>query len=174
MDITKKLNVTKDDIPISTLREMFFIDDQWCLRNKVTRSNNAKVGNKSGNKRPDGYIKISIGGKNYRAHRIIWALHYNKWPQKQIDHINGIRDDNRIENLREADYSENSMNGSNWSNNKSGIKGVRWREDMNRYVGFVGMNRKQKHVGTFTNIEDAIEAVRKVREEMHGEFANFG
>ena len=54
-----------------------------------------------------GYRYVEINGISYYSHRLIWFMHYGTWPKGQIDHINGIKDDNRIENLREATASEN-------------------------------------------------------------------
>ena len=55
-----------------------------------------------------GYLRGRIGGKNYRAHRTIWAMYHSKWPELQIDHINHVKTDNRIINLREVSQAEPS------------------------------------------------------------------
>ena len=69
-----------------------------------------QVGNIAGNLNSDGYIHIRFYGKSYQAHRLAWYLHYGKWPTNQIDHINGIRTGNRINNLRDVTRSENQNN----------------------------------------------------------------
>ena len=71
------------------------------------------AGNIAGKKGSDGYIRIYIGEENFLAHRLGWFLHYGKWP-KELDHINGVRTDNRIENLRECLRSQNSGNSAGW------------------------------------------------------------
>lgn len=69
---------------------------------------------------------MCLHGVSMQVHRVGWAMHYGKWPKDQIDHINMIRDDNRIENLREATASENKFNQMPQSNNSHGSKGVEW------------------------------------------------
>src|SRR5260221_8009897 len=70
-----------------------------------------------------GYRRISIDRKHYEAHRLAWFMTYGRWPEKQIDHINGNRSDNRIANLREANKAQNNRNNIISKNNKSGYNG---------------------------------------------------
>lgn len=70
---------------------------------------NAKQGQEAGVTRSDGYIQIEFKRKKYLAHRLAWLLHYGKLPV-QLDHINGVRADNRLDNLREVTSRENSLN----------------------------------------------------------------
>ena len=69
-----------------------------------------KSGEKIGFVRKDGYIYVTVNGKQYLGHRLAWMYCYGHWPKNQIDHINGIRGDNRIENLREATDAQNKQN----------------------------------------------------------------
>jgi len=69
-----------------------------------------KIGGEAGYLNKRGYIEIRINYKLYTAHRVAWFLHYGEWPKQQIDHINGIRNDNRIENLRDVSCRENGQN----------------------------------------------------------------
>jgi len=73
-----------------------------------------------------GYVEIGISGRIYLAHRLAWLYIYGTWPKEQVDHINGIRNDNRIKNLRLATTSQNQWNKKMQKNNTSGIKGVSW------------------------------------------------
>jgi hypothetical protein len=57
-----------------------------------------------------GYVQITLHGKSYQAHRIAWAMHYREWPTNVLDHINGIRNDNRISNLRLSSDRDNQCN----------------------------------------------------------------
>ncbi len=96
---------------------------------KVDRGNNrVKVGSAAGGGGDDGrgYNRIMIDGKSYRSHRLAWLDVYGSFPPDMIDHINGIRDDNRIENLRAVSNQENSRNVNKSTNNTSGYLGVCW------------------------------------------------
>ena len=94
---------------------------------------------------------------------------YGNEPVPYIDHINGDKLDNRIENLRAATHSQNCMNRCQRSDNKSGVKGVRLKKG--KWYGSIVLNGKTHSAGYFTEKEDAAAAVDKLRKELHGEFA---
>jgi hypothetical protein len=126
-------------------------------------SNSVKIGGKAGSISNYGYLRISIGGKLYMAHRLAWLLMTGNWPEDQIDHINGIRDDNRWINLRKATNQENGKNQCIRSTNKSGITGVTWIEATQKWRAQITVDGKAIHLGVFPKIEDAATA-RKVAE----------
>jgi hypothetical protein len=131
---------------------------------------NVKSGSIAGNQRQDGYIDIGFKGKLIRAHRLIWLFHHGYMPEF-LDHINGIRNDNRIENLRVATRPQNQMNLKKFANNSSGCSGVYWHKQGNKWAARIQVNYKSKHLGLFSVIEDAI-AVRKIAEQkFFGEFS---
>lgn len=127
----------------------------------------------------DGYRDGMIFRKMYRSHAVVWAMHTGKWPpdDKQIDHINGERDDNRIENLRLVTRSENCRNTKLRAANKSGVPGVypyrgKWRS-------LIMDNGKWRHLGVFADIEAAKAARRSAEVELgyhenHGRAARHG
>jgi len=123
------------------------------------------------NLNPYNYIIIRIDEHCYRAHRLAWLYVYGKLPEKQLDHINGIRNDNRIINLREATNSQNSMNKPNRKDNTSGHKGVKFNKKTNKWEANIKVNQKQTYLGLFVNKEDAIKAYQKAASLLHGEFA---
>jgi len=130
-----------------------------------------RKGKKAGTITNKGYVHVHFDGRSRIAHRLIWA-HWHGFESKlQIDHINGNRSDNRIENLREATPSENAYNRSKvWG--KSGFKGV-----FKHNGGFraeVWKQGKREFSQVFQNAEEAFEAACKFRGKLHGEFANFG
>lgn len=92
------------------------------------------------------------------AHRVVWAITYGKWPERHLDHINGIRDDNRISNLREADERLNSRNIGIPSNNSTGHIGVTRAERKGAYIAQIKINKRNIYLGTFESIEDAVNA----------------
>ena len=81
----------------------------------------------------DGYILVGFMYKKYRAHRVAWAIHHGSWPDGEIDHINGVRDDNRIENLRCVSRHENKKNTAIPSHNTSGVVGVTWHKPSRKW-----------------------------------------
>jgi hypothetical protein len=134
---------------------------------KVGR-NGRYPGKETGSLGSGGYLQVRIKYKLYLVHRLVWIMHGKDFAPI-IDHINGDKLDNRIENLRTSSQSENSMNRRQRSDNTSGVKGVRKRK--NRWYVTVGLNGKNHYGGCFKTKEEACEAVKKLREELHGKFA---
>jgi len=121
----------------------------------------------------DRYIRCCILGKSYAIHRMIFLYHHGYLP-KEVDHINGIITDNRIENLRESTRYQNTYNTKKPKSNTSGIKGVSWDKRQNRWVAYCSVGGKRFHVGYHKKLEEAEKAVREFRENHHGEFVNHG
>jgi hypothetical protein len=122
--------------------------------------------------RDDGYLVGTLFAKKYRAHRIIYALHYGEWPMF-IDHINGDRSDNRIGNLRSVTLEQNSRNCKRSALNTSGVCGVSWCKMQNTWRAYIRVNGKRKHLGRFVKIEDAI-AARKAANRKYNYHKNHG
>lgn len=108
-----------------------------------------------------GYPKGDVFGRRYSAHRIIWLMQTGEWPNGQIDHINGVRSDNRWENLRVVSHAENGKNQRMSKRNKSGVVGVRWRPELRRWVATIMVSGSLKQIGTFSTIEEAAQARAK-------------
>lgn len=135
-----------------------------------TKTNAIKVGDKAGHLHLFGYLIIRINYNAYRAHRLAWLYHYGEWPVGVLDHRNGKRDDNRINNLRECTKSQNKSNSAKCPNNTSGNTGVVWESDRKKWRAQIQLNNKNINLGRFTNIEGAI-AAREAGEIKHfGEF----
>ena len=117
-----------------------------------------------------GYRYVNVNYKSYLVHRVIFLMHHGYLP-KYVDHIDGNKTNNKIENLREATHSQNILNSKRSSRNKSGVKGVFWCDKRKRYLAKFEMNNKWYWAGSFKNIEDADLALRKLREKHQGEFA---
>lgn len=133
---------------------------------KVGRRGIAKEGSEAGNKRPTGYRRIKIDDVEYLSHRIAWLYVYGKLPDKQLDHINGVRDDNRISNLREVTTSENGQNQRRaQSDNKIGLLGVsmlngKWRASI--------MAKGIKYyLGTYETPQIAHEVYLQAKRKLH-------
>ena len=137
---------------------------------KVARSNRVKVGQKTGWVSKIGYVYVNVNNIPICAHRIIFAMHYGYFPE-QVDHINGNKSDNRIGNLRAATRSENYCNSKTRIDNTSGIKGVHWENQRNKWRAYCNKNGKRYDAGFFDDIEEAKKAIQILRSSIHGNFA---
>jgi hypothetical protein len=135
-------------------------------------SNRAKAGDKCGrNVDAKGYGRVCFDGKQYRAHRVAWALHYGSNPDGIIDHINGNRLDNRISNLRIVDTTQNARNTGIGVNNTSGAVGVVWHKTAKKWVAQITVNRENKYLGLFADFNLARQARLIAEEKYFGQFA---
>lgn len=122
----------------------------------------------------NGYVKVNIKSKKYYAHRLAWFLYYGIWPDFQIDHIDGCRCNNKIENLRNADYSKNNYNRGKCYNNSSGYKGVSVCRKTGHFIARIGHTGTYEYLGYFYTAEEAYAAYCKAAKELHKEFHNLG
>lgn len=120
-----------------------------------------------------GYYRVGIFKRRYLAHRVIWAFHYGEWPSETIDHINGVRTDNRIGNLRAVSQAENQKNHRMRVDNKTGHTGVYWENRSKKWQARINLKGKLLNLGTFLNIEDAVLA-RKAAQKQLGFHENHG
>lgn len=146
--------------------DMFEYQGGDLIRRKDSASNFAgKKGEIAGSKRKDGYRKVIINKHAYLSHRIIWLMFHGEFPRHQIDHINGIRDDNRIENLRDVNSSENNKNKAMDSRNSTGVAGVYWFKRDNRWMARIQSDGKDDFLGYFDIFEDAVKARKEAELE---------
>ncbi len=113
----------------------------------------------------NGYKVIRLRGKDYRVHRLIWMYMYNRWPIEMIDHINGIKTDNRLCNLREVTARQNAEN-RNTVNAISGLKGV-LPSFKGRWKCQIGHNGKVIYLGTYDTKEEAYDIYCKASLVFH-------
>jgi hypothetical protein len=116
----------------------------------------------------NGYLKVKINQSPYYLHRLAWLYTYGKWPKNEIDHINGIKADNRIKNLRDVSASMNQENHRKPQvNNKSGYLGVSWRTKFKKWRAVIRVNKKHKEIGMYDTPEEAYKAYLKAKREYH-------
>lgn len=120
-----------------------------------------------------GYKCGSLCGHRLAAHRVVWAVANGRWPSGVIDHINGDRLDNRIENLRSVSRAENQRNMKMNKANKSGVTGVWWNQSRRRWVAEIGSGENRKVLGYFREKRKAAE-VRRNEERRRGYHENHG
>jgi hypothetical protein len=114
-----------------------------------------RQGKKAGTTSVYGYTIIGLDNVKHRAHRLAWLMHYGELPDEYIDHINGNRSDNRIENLRIVTFIQNSTNKSVQSNNKLGVKGVSYCTQRNKFLASIKTNGKKRNLGRYDTLEEA-------------------
>ena len=120
-----------------------------------------------------GYLQGCVFGVMIYAHRAAWAFHYGEWPSGPIDHINGVRTDNRIENLRVVNNKGNSRNRAISSRNTSGVMGVTWDARKSKWMAKIGVNGKEIFLGLFDQKSDAAKA-RKAADLKYNFHPNHG
>lgn len=136
---------------------------------KTRWTHTVKVGATLGTK-TKGYIQISIQNKRYFAHRLVFMYHHGYCPE-YIDHIDGDKSNNRIENLRPATLTQNNYNVKTPKSNKSGVKNVHWNKKNKNWNVTLSANNKSMYFGTFDDLELASIVAEEARNLHHREFA---
>lgn len=121
----------------------------------------------------NGYRNIGIDRYSYMLHRIVWLYHNGQIGDMVIDHINGVRDDNRIENLRVATIGQNIRNQKN-RGNKWGYKGVGQSQHTGKFYCQIAYKGKRYVETGFDTPKEAHRRYCELADELHGEFANYG
>jgi hypothetical protein len=148
-------------------------DGELIRRHSIMGNGNyagAVVGTKPTGARNFRYSTTKIHGEHWCVHKLIYLYHHGVVPD-QLDHINRDSTDNRIENLRPANSSENTRNRRLFSNNTSGCKGVTWNKRIKKWQSYVSMNSKTKHLGYFEDLELADLVSTEARDLYHGKYA---
>ena len=162
-------------LDLGRLREILKYDSEdgvftW----NVTLSRRACAGNEAGSISKNGYRYIAIDGHKHLAHRLAWFYVHGVWPADQIDHIDCVRSNNALANLREANMSNNGANGLLRSTNTSGYKGVSWDARKRKWVAGVKKNYKRHVLGLFDDPYEAHLVYIAGANRLHGEFAREG
>lgn len=161
-------------IPIERLRSLLRLDpDTGLLHWLAERPNGAKPGDVAGWQDRNRYMRVEVDQVKLAAHRVAWALHTGYWPPDgmQIDHINGIKTDNRPVNLRLANNSENQCSAKSRPG-RSGLRGVDWSIKMGRWRAKIMKGKRTIHLGYFHDKNEAHAAYCQAAAEIHGPFRN--
>lgn len=171
-----------DNLSQEYLKEIFDYCDGsliWKLDpSKPKKWNTRLAGKAAGYRNPTtGYLSICINPsdenglssiRNFMAHRLVFCWHHGFYPET-VDHINGDRSDDRIENLRAASYSENAANWGSHSRNTTGVLGVRKHRD-GHYETRLSFKKKRYQIGSFKTLEEAKIAYDAASRRILGEW----
>jgi len=157
--------------PLETFRALFKWDnDAGVLVNRVARAPNSPAGALAGFDNGNGYRRVSVEGRKYYTHQIVWALHYGELPVGEIDHIDANPLNNRIENLRLTDRTGNNQNTRKRAHSKQPYKGVSQIKS-GRWLARIGANNRLHRLGVFDTPELAYSAYCEGAKRLHGKFA---
>lgn len=157
-----------------TLKELFTYNSETGFFTRlVSSSGAAKKGGVPKSINKDGYYQLRVNYKMYTQHRLAWLYVNGEFPNGDIDHINHVRTDNRIINLRVVDKAENNKNITKRGNNTSGVNGVWWHKQNKKWCAELNINGIKKHLGCFESIDDAKKA-RLTANEKYGFHKNHG
>jgi hypothetical protein len=126
-----------------------------------------KTGDIAGGLNREGYHQIGVGMRRYLTHRLVWLYVFGVWPKEFIDHINGVRHDNRLSNLRECSRAENAQNHGAHKDNTSGFVGVSFYKRAKTWRASIRTSDGLKHLGCFTNPEVAHMAYVDAKRKYH-------
>lgn len=112
-------------------------------------------GSLAGTKTKAGYTQICIKGKAYLAHRLVWLYIHGCFPLHGLDHVNRVKSDNRLDNLRIALPYENHQNLPRFRTNKSGAVGVCWDKNAKKWRAYIKLHGKLINLGSFDSFDEA-------------------
>lgn len=156
------------DLTAARLRELLHYDVETGLfTRKVATSQRHNVGESVGSKHRTGYLYAMLDRKTYAAHRLAWLYVFGEWPRGHIDHINSIKSDNRLCNLRDVDRLTNAQNErrARRNNKSSGLLGV--SGEGGRFRALIRVGGVLQHLGTFETPQQAHNAYLTAKRELH-------
>lgn len=146
-----------NELTQAQVRELFNYDPDTGLFTRLkTTGPRGQVGDTAGCDGGSGYILVMISGSKHRIHRLAFLYMTGSWPTAQVDHINGLRDDNRWSNLREVSNTENAQNQKRRCTNTSGTTGVSWNKSKNKWCAYLAVTGKRMYLGMFASLDEAI------------------
>lgn len=142
-----------------TLHELLSYEEDTGIFKWKKNRRGVKTNKNLGSDNGFGYLRITVLGKSYYAHRLAWMYKYGEFPKYEIDHINGLKNDNRIKNLRDVTSETNAQNKVfAKSNSKSQILGVSFHKKAKKWQAHICVYKQRKYLGLFNNVEDAHKA----------------
>jgi len=163
----------EDRVDQNHLRDVLYYNKQFGIFVWKINIGRARIGNIAGKLDVNGYVKIGIKGAHYFAHRLAFLYVNGRFPEKHTDHINGIRTDNSFSNLRCVTRQENQRNQKKPITNTSGVVGVSWAKNRNKWESKIKVSGKTIHLGRHFSFFEAVCA-RKSAERLYSFHVNHG
>lgn len=156
----------KPDLTVERLLEVLDYDPETGIFTWLRSLGGVREGSQAG-MIERGYRRIRIDGRFYFAHRLAWLYMVGRWPENMIDHQSGARDDNRWVNLQECDWSQNAQNTQAASRSRSGLKGVFWHGQRQKWQAEIMVHGKKHRLGLYVSKEDAHAAYLTAKARLH-------
>lgn len=158
-----------DTLTQDRLRELLHYDPEtgaFTWRSKCSKYSPVKLGERAESPTHQGYWRITLFHKEYRAHRLAWFYVFGAWPRHEIDHRNGDPGDNRIENLRDVDRRTNGQNQRRATRDSfTGFLGVTFEKG--RFKAAIGVGGRTKNLGRYDTAEEAHGAYLNAKRSLH-------
>ena len=159
-----------NEVTQNTLKEYFKYSDGNLYRIKTSKTRPDTLGKPFGGVTGNGYIQGWFLGKLYYLHHLIYIYHYGSLPEVYIDHKDGNRLNNKIENLRPVTTQQNMFNAKGQAGSSSKYKGVCWDKARGKWRARIVVNEKEMYLGRYDTEEEARDAYTFAAEELHGEY----
>lgn len=165
--------MSEHDLTAFRLRNLLAYSPDTGIFTWLVARGGVSIGSLAGCVRPDGYVRIKVDGHLYLSHRLAWLYVHGSWPKGHIDHINGVRTDNRISNLRDVTRSEQMQNTKLQSSNTSGVCGVSWYKREGKWRARIKADGRNIYLGCFEDFDKAL-AARQAAERKYNFHPNHG
>jgi hypothetical protein len=150
------------------LRALFGYDAETGLLTRLVSCAGKKAGTVAGTRHAHGYVSITIGRKHYLAHRLAWLYAHGCWPAGDIDHLNGVKDDNGISSLRDVTKTINQQNQRRPQKSRTfGLLGARWHAGAKAWRARIQVDGQERYLGLFQTAEQAHEAYLNAKRALH-------
>jgi HNH endonuclease len=158
--------VTRNEslLSIEHLRKQF----EYRADGSLIRKSTGKVADCQHKRRDKLYCWVYLNNKRYESHRVVWALCKGQWPTNMIDHVNRVGTDNKIDNLREANYTGNARNATK-PNRTTGFRGV--KKNKQKFLARICVEWESITLGNFSTVIEAAQVYNEAAKKYHGAFA---
>ena len=149
------------------IKELLHYDPTTGIFTRRVAPRYGAVGDTFGLSLSRGYLVGTLDGRMYKTHRLVWLYVHGQWPANQIDHINHVTTDNRVDNLRDVTCAQNHQNRKRHTCSSSGYLGVNWHKRDCKWQAHIELDGTRHHLGYYAELNDAIEARKSAEYTFH-------